>query len=441
MDISRRALRYPALSTLITLFSCLDESWTRQRVWGAMQAFAGVFVLVMPGRVMSYQSACATLFDWAGFRFDWSSTPDPSGFQRARTRVTVADTQRVWTGVSGWAQRHLKPGRELVPGRIIVGIDGTTLHVPRSRSTIRAYTLIKDILGTGLSHYPQAMLISAWDVVKRVPITWELTSLKVGERRGLLRMLLRLPEKAVLALDRGYPGREVLGEIVASGRDFVVRMVSAKAGSWNVVADFIASGKRSAIVEITLGKGKKKRTVRVRLILRTFAVGRPKRTQRRESMVVMTSLTDPAISDATILKIYAARWGVETLYRELKSLAHIEGWHGTTKALLEQEMIAIMCWFAVTAVIAQAAEGDAVTPDGSYRRVNTRRVFDAISSIMESLFIASAPPGDIAEWFNTRANEAIRRIERWKKKTRAGRSASRKPLHPYARKIVKKLNG
>jgi len=33
-----------------------------------------------------------------------------------------------------------------------------------------------------------------------VPITWELTSLKVGERRGLLRMLLRLPEKAVLAL-------------------------------------------------------------------------------------------------------------------------------------------------------------------------------------------------------------------------------------------------
>ena len=282
------------------------------------------------------------------------------------------------------------------------------------------------------------MLISAWDVVKRVPITWELTSLKVGERRGLLRMLLRLPEKAVLALDRGYPGREVLGEIVASGRDFVVRMVSAEAGSWNVVADFIASGKRSAIVEITLGKGKKKRTVRVRLILRTFAVGRPKRTQRRESMVVMTSLTDPAISDATILKIYAARWGVETLYRELKSLAHIEGWHGTTKALLEQEMIAIMCWFAVTAVIAQAAEGDAVAPDGSYRRVNTRRVFDAISSIMESLFIASAPPGDIAEWFNTRANEAIRRIERWKKKTRAGRSASRKPLHPYARKIVKK---
>jgi hypothetical protein len=107
------------------------------------------------------------------------------------------------------------------------------------------------------------MLISAWDVVKRVPITWELTSLKVGERRGLLRMLLRLPEKAVLALDRGYPGREVLGEIVASGRDFVVRMVSAKAGSWNVVADFIASGKRSAIVEITLGKGKKKRLFRL----------------------------------------------------------------------------------------------------------------------------------------------------------------------------------
>lgn len=438
MDISRRALRYPALSTLIALFACLDESWTRERIWGAMQAFAGVFVLVMPGRAMSYQSACATLFDWAGGRFGWTTTPAPSGFQRARTRVTAEDTRRVWTGVSGWAQRHLKPGRELVPGKIIVGIDGTTLHVPRSRSTIRAFTLIKDILGTALSHYPQAMLISAWDVVKRVPITWELTSLKVGERSGLLRILSRLPERVVLALDRGYPGREVLGEIVASGRDFVVRMVSAEAGSWKAVAEFIASGKRSAIIELTLGTGKAKRIVRVRLILRTFAVGRPRRNQRRESMVVMTSLIDPAISDTTILKIYAARWGVETLYRELKSLAHIEGWHGTTKALLDQEMTAIMCWFAVTAVIAQAAEGDSVAQDGSYRRVNTRRVFDAISTIMESLFLAAAPPENVTEWLIARANEAIRRIERWKQKTRLGRSASRKPLHPYARKIVKK---
>ena len=133
------------------------------------------------------------------------------------------------------------------------------------------------------------MLISAWDVVKRVPITWELTSLKVGERSGLLRMLLRLPPQAVLVLDRGYPGRDVLGEIVGRGRDFVVRMVSAEAGSWKAVAEFIAS----------------------------------------------------------------------------------------------------------------------------------------------------APQGNIAEWFITKANEALRRIERWKQKTRPGRSASRKPMHPYARKITK----
>ena len=101
-------------------------------------------------------------------------------------------------------------------------------------------------------------------------------------------------------------------------------------------------------------------------------------------------------------------------------------------------MTAIMCWFAATAVIAQAAEGNSGAPDGSYRRVNTRRVFDAISTIMESQFLAAAPPENIAEWLIARANEAIRRIERWKQKTRLGRSASRKPLHPYARKIVKK---
>lgn len=402
-----------------------------------MQAFAAVFVLVMPGRAMSYQGACGTLFDWAGLRFGWCATPDPSGLHRARTRLTSGECGKVWDLVKIWALTHLRPGRELVAGRTVVGIDGTILHLPRSAALRRRYPVVQDRFGLEQSHYPQGLMVSAWDLARRMPLAWTLSSLRIGERDGLRKILPHLPERAILVLDRGYPARDLLGEIVASGRDFVVRMVSADAGSWDEVGEFLASGARSAIVTLALGKGTARCHVRVRLALRVFARGRPRAHQRRDTMVVMTSLTDPELSSDDLCELYGARWGVETLYREVKALANVEGWHGTTPELIHQEITALMCWFAITAVIAQAAEGDQREADGTYRRVNTRRVFDAIAYAMEALFMASTAIGRTHELLIARANEAIRRIERWKQKTRPGRSAPRKPLHPYARTLAK----
>lgn len=433
----RHALRYPSLAALVTIFHCLDESWLRKRVWGSMQAFAAVFVVVMPGRAMSYQGACSTLFDWAGMRFGWGATPDPSGMQRARMRLTSAECQRVWELAKSWAQTHLKPGRELVSGRCVVGIDGSILHLPRSASMRRSFPVMTDRFGLEQSHYPQGLFVSAWDLMRRMPLAWTLSSLRVGERDGLRKLLPELPERAILVLDRGYPARDLLGEIVTSGRDFVVRMVSAEAGSWDVVAEFLASGARSAVVDILLGAGAGSRVVRARLVLRCFDRGRPRAHQRRETMVIMTSLTDPSLSGDDLCDLYGARWGIETLYRELKALANVEGWHGTTPALIAQEITALMCWFAISAVMAQTAEGHDRAADGAHRRANTRRVFDAVAYAVEALLMASFESGRVHELLIARANEAIRRLERWKQKIRPGRSAPRKPLHPYARSLAK----
>jgi len=400
-----------------------------------MQAFAGVFVMVMPGRPGSYEQSCGTLFDWAGMRFGWISSPDPAGFSRARKRLTVRECMKVFTLASAWAAKNFGQVAGPVAGRPLVAVDGTILHLPRSKGLVNRFGVPTDSLGVKeLAHYPQAMLVSAWDVVRRVPLTWRLTPHKVGERDTFLTMLKDLPSNAVLLLDRGYPSHEVLEAIVSSGRDVVMRMVASEAGgSWKVVAEFLASNAPRAVVEIACGKGRKAKRIKVLLVRRTFRPGRPGRHQSRQLMVVMTTMVEAGLSDDQVLDLYAKRWGIETLYRDLKSLADVEGWHSKTTAGIEQELIALMTWFTVSAVIAhtaQAATGHAV-------RANSRRVFEGTAYAIEALFMAAATDGRTSELFIGRANEALRRIEKWANKQRLGRSASRKAKHPYARSTEK----
>lgn len=434
MTSPHRFLRYPALNALVTIIACLDESWVRRRIWGAMQAFAGVFVMVTPGRSTSYQSACGTLFDWAGLRFGWRTTPDPAGLHRARLRLTENECMQVFTLATRWAGEHLRTVRAVLPGRQVLGVDGSLLHLPRSADLVRRFGVPKSGLGLEIAHYPRALLVSAWDIATRVPIAWTLATCRVGEREVLGDMLPQLPERCVLLLDRGYPARDLLGRILASGRDVVVRMVASDAGSWPEVAAFLASGRGSAIVEVAVGQGRKRTIVPMRLVRRAFTRGRPRRGQRRELMVVMTSLRDPELTVRDICRLYGDRWGVETLYRELKAIARIECWHGKTRDLINQEVVALMTWFTIAAVIAHAAEQAAPGPD---RRANTRRVFDAVAYAMEALIMASVATGQTAHLLMCRANEAVRRTERWAQTRRPGRSAPRKALHPYARPTAK----
>lgn len=427
-----RALHARSFDALLQLFSCLDEHFVRRRVWGAMQVVAGVFALVTPGRAMSYQAACATVFRWAGLRFGWSQTPDHAGFARARTRVSTAEFGRVLDLARGWAQEQLRHVESLIPGRDLVAIDGTILHLPRTAALRRRFAIPKDRIGLEQYHYPQALLVSAWDVARRIPLAWTLSAITRGERELLRGILDALPAACVLIMDRGYPARDLLGAILASGRDLVVRMTSAESGSWPEVAAFLAGGKRSATVEVTVGAGRTRRTVCLRLVRRVFGPGRPARHQQRETMVILTSLPTATIDDEGICRVYAARWGVETIYREMKAVAEVERWHGRTPDLIEQELLALMLWFTIGAVFAEAT-----TPppaEGQERqRPNTRRVFDAVGVVLEALFCSAMSTGRVAELFLARADDAIRHIRRTIQRVRPRRSYARKALHPYAR--------
>lgn len=282
MAIPRPFPRAASFAAFLHLFKKFDELWLRKRVWGPMQALLSVFALVEPGRASSYQLACKTAHAWANKRFGWSAEPNPSGFNRARNRVTEDESMALLNAATALAQGHLRRVKRLVCGLLPVGVDGSILHMPRSKELLREFGVPTNCLGVEQCHYPQAMLVTAWDLVRRIPLAWALTSHTVGERETLLGMLGQLAKNALLILDRGYPSDVVLGEILGSGRHFVVRMVASDGAAWQEVRDFLAGGKRDDIVSVEVGTGPTRRIVRLRMILRTLNRGRPNKFRARQ---------------------------------------------------------------------------------------------------------------------------------------------------------------
>ena len=230
-----------------------------------------------------------------------------------------------------------------------------------------------------------------------------------------------------------------MGKILDSGRHFVMRMVAADGAAWQEVRDFLASGKRDAVVQVEVGSGPTRRIVRLRMILRTFDRGRPHKHQRRETMVVVTSVMDKSLTARAICRLYGERWGIETIYREMKAVAKIEQWHGRSEQLVRQELILLLVWFCFAAIFAAAAEahGPTKASSGYFWRANTRRVFEAITSTIDALIAETTKLTDGAAEILRRADSSISAMCKWLLRRRPGRSYARVPLHPYARSITR----
>jgi hypothetical protein len=421
----------------------------RKRCWGPLQALVTVFVMRCPALSLTARTAIPETRTLFGTLFGWESTPDASGLSRARRRLRMPDVVAMWKRCQAWAMEHAaEQAGQWIPGRVIAAIDGTILHMPRSASTVKAYPIAKDKIGMELHHYPQARLVSAWDVERRIPLAWCTTATKVGERKSLLKLLCQLPSNSVLLLDRGFPSREVVGKIIAAGHDAVMRMVSTEAASWPEVAAFLAAGERQAVVPVRVRCGRSLTMVPMRLVLRVFERGRPHQGEGRETMVVMTTITDPAVvADDQVVALYGDRWGIETIHREMKSLADLERWHGTTKLLLEQEIHAVMSWFAIAGAMASRLEAEAAAADRKVppdqdgnlpepKRVHTPTLFIAVHHALIWQAAIGHLDDAVVDYLRRQALIYLDSARAAMARRRPGRWHARKPKHPYARRVT-----
>jgi hypothetical protein len=305
----------------------------------------------------------------------------------------------------------------------IIAVDGTRLALTSTAANKRDFGCP---VGEHLA--PQALLTVLWDVGGNVPVDWRFGQHDGSEQADLEDMLGSLVAGDLLLADRLYPSRELMLRLRNQGVHFVMRVKSHGTRLAKEIAAFLASGMTDQIVALPDHPAHQIRFIRGH-------------RQGNDDMVLVTSLIGPEHSAAAIADLYQRRWGIETAYREAK------GWHGLsdlpgrTKAMLRQEVCALMIfWLMEGELEGQArnvyAEEIRLQPDvdpgwtpaegiaESPVRFNRRLLATSVALLMVAAVISIDEA--IESW-----QVSIRYLWRNRARRRPGRSARRTSQRPH----------
>jgi hypothetical protein len=202
--------------------------------------------------------------------------------------------------------------------------DGSRFELPRTAAHLRVF-------GTaGKEQSPQLWVTLLWDLGLGLPWAWKIGRADASERHHLRAMLGQCPAGCLLAMDAGFTGYELLTQIMAGGRHFLLRVGKQV----ELLKDLYDVEEKDG--RVYLWPRFAQRDQQPPLVLRLIRL--PQKGDRRKKMYLLTDVLDPAaLSDALAGEIYAKRWGVELAYRALKQTFQARKLrsHAPVQALLE----------------------------------------------------------------------------------------------------------
>lgn len=155
---------------------------------------------------------------------------------------------------------------------------------------------------------PQMALTLLYHVMLRLPWDWRLGPSDVSEREHLRAMIPHLPPDALVAADCGFVGYDFWSELLASGRQFVIRV----GGNVRLLKKLGVVRESNGTIYLwphnTAKRGQKP------LVLRLVVVH-----DGRQPWYLVTSVRDPKrLSDRQVAEIYKRRWRIELFFRHFK---------------------------------------------------------------------------------------------------------------------------
>lgn len=187
-------------------------------------------------------------------------------------------------------------------GWIVMGVDGSRIHCPRTAANQAALGCAgRDKTG------PQQFVTTVLHVGSGLIWDWRRGGGQESERNHLRAMIAGLPKGALLLADAGFTGYELLKELMAGGRSFVIR---AGANVRLLTQLGYAVREHEGIVYLW----PQDQRGQAPLILRLVRIH-----DGRKSVCLLTNvLEESALSDAQVAEMYARRWGIEVFYRSFK---------------------------------------------------------------------------------------------------------------------------
>jgi Transposase DDE domain len=278
-DKERWTPRYLVITAL--LMACLGGDLLVDRFATARRALVGMYpTRRRPGK--SYQGFAAALQ-----RLGDALLAELAGHLRVQTRRQAGE-------------------RWLIDGWPVFGGDGSRFDKTRTTANKEHFKC-----GGKQKTGPQQFLTTLFHVGTGLPWCWRAGDAKASERHQLRAMLPQLPAGALVLMDAGYSGYELLKDIITSGRSFILRVGAGVELLEGLGYDYQRRGKGV----VSLWPKSARRRGGPPLTLRLVSVI----GKRGRRMHLLTNVLERSrLSDAAARKMYRLRWGVEVLFRSIK---------------------------------------------------------------------------------------------------------------------------
>jgi hypothetical protein len=228
-------------------------------------------------------------------------------------------------------------------GYLILAVDGSAINIPTTEENLSTYGN-----ASTKNSKPQAQLgiSSIYDTMNRMIIDCSINRWKFSEREQALLHIDHMLEvigahPSVIVFDRGYPSGELIIDLMERRQKFLVRLSAT-----TFKQEQKQMNNDDCLVEVIFDKTRinphrgtptaeklaKAGSINLRFVRLLLQSG--------EYEYLATSLTPEEFSTKEIGELYSMRWGIETVYDDLKNKLGIENFTGTKPILLEQDIYA-----------------------------------------------------------------------------------------------------
>lgn len=237
----------------------------------------------------------------------------------------------------------------------VVSLDGTTLCTLDTPENDKRFG--RPPASRGRSAWPQLRLVALLENGTRVLFAAALDAYRVAETTLVRRIVGRLEDGMLCLADRGIYSYSLWTAAAATGAELLWRV---QKGIGLPEVQRLADG--SYLSEIRpQGRGRKRDSIVVRVVSFTITL-----KGRSERYRLITTILDPLQAPALELAhLYAARWTIETAFRELKVRQRDRSLvlRSQLPDLVEQDVYGLLlAHFGIRQIMCQAARQDGIEP-------------------------------------------------------------------------------
>jgi Transposase DDE domain len=315
--------------------SLLPTHWQRRR--GSLGPVRVLFSLMSMSVLgcNGYERTLQEMKRYMGEVLGWSHQPSGQALSQARRKLDPERCREVVSHVRTLCTTARSEAALGYDGFRLMALDGTKVILP-------AYQALRTHFGCPVQspRGPQASFTVLWDVGANQPVDWRVGPYRECERIHAQAMIATLGAGDLLLGDRNFSSRRIMFALHERGADWLMCVRSAGPGTFAEVNAFVAAGLTDQQVLLVdkdhHGAARSDAPqVPVRLLRKDLPDG--------GIAVFITSFVDskrhPA---AALIELYAARWRVETAFRELKIWHGLERFHARYPDGIRQEIAALM---------------------------------------------------------------------------------------------------